>query len=65
MKKDLNKIYSENIYFKHFYRTSEVIHRIKRDDFWVILDRRVLDLSGLMKTIDQIQSNEKNLAVSR
>lgn len=60
MKKDLNKIY-----FKRFYRTSEVVHRIKRDEFWVILDRRVLDLSSLMKTIDEIQSNEKNLAVSR
>lgn len=52
-----------NIYPKCYYRTSEVVHHIKYDDFWIILNQRVLDLSSLMKTIDQVQNNEKDLTV--
>lgn len=63
MKKDFNPIYSENIYSKCFFRTAEVVNHTKRNDFWVILNQRVIELSDLMKTIDHIEDDEKNLAV--
>lgn len=64
MKKDLKAIDSEmKIYPKFFYSTHEVAHHSTHDDFWIILNKRVLNLSSLMKTIDQIQNNEKDLTV--
>lgn len=50
-----------NVYIKCFYRTFEVLSHIKRDDFWVILNRRVLNLSRLMKSMDELPC--KNLSV--
>lgn len=53
-----------NVYNKCFYRTFEILSHIKRDDFWLILNRRVLDLSDLMKSIDEIPNSGKNQSVS-
>lgn len=54
----------ENVYNKSHYRTFEILSHIKRDDFWVILNRRVLDLSTLMKSIDEMPTSGKNQSVT-
>lgn len=63
MKTDVNLTNSENVYPKCYYRAFEVLCHIKIDDFWVILNRRVLDLSNLMKAMDEMPSNGKDLTV--
>ncbi|XP_055304265.1 uncharacterized protein LOC129569455 [Sitodiplosis mosellana] len=50
----------DKVYNKCYYRTFEVLSHIKRDDFWLILDRKVLDLSALMKSIDELPTSGKN-----
>lgn len=61
MKEDSRKSLN-NVYKRCFYRKYEVLPHIKRDDFWVILNRRVLDLSALMKSMNEMP-NIKNLSV--
>ena len=53
----------ESVYNKCYYRTFEVLSHIKRDDFWLILHRRVLDLSSLMKSVDELPISGKNQSV--
>lgn len=53
MKKILD-ININNVYSKCFYRKYEVLSHIKPDDFWVILNRRVLNLSSIMKLMNKI-----------
>ncbi|XP_031619194.1 cytochrome b5 domain-containing protein 1 [Contarinia nasturtii] len=60
MKKKIGVKIIENVYNKCFYRTFEVLSHIQHNDFYVILDRRVLDLSNLMRSIDEMPSNGKN-----
>lgn len=55
----------ENVYNKSYYRTFEVLSHIKREDFWIILNRRVLDLSTLMKSIDEMPISGKNQSVNK
>lgn len=63
MKEGLNSVHLKEIYCKSFYRTFEILNHIKPNDFWVILNRRVLDLSSLMKLLDEMSNSDKNLAV--
>lgn len=54
---------TDKVYNKTFYRVFDILSHVKPDDFWVILDRRVLDLSSLMKEMNQTPKNGKDLAV--
>lgn len=63
MKTDLQKTTNRNLYNKRFFREFDVLSHIKPNDFWVILNRRVLDLSNLVKLIDELPSNSKDSAV--
>lgn len=60
---DLMKLHDRKLYNKKFFREFDVLHHIKPNDFWVILDRRVLDLSHLVKLIDELPSNSTDLTV--
>lgn len=42
-----------NLYSKKYFQKSEVLTHIAFDDFWVILNQHVLDLSDLTKTMDE------------
>lgn len=64
MKTETTLIKFNNLYIKRFYRPYEVIQHTKPNDFWVILNRRVLDLSGLMKLEDEVSSSQKELTVN-
>lgn len=55
-KQDLNKVY-----IKCYYRKFEVLNHIKCNDFWVILNQRVLDLSSLLRSMHELPC--KNLSV--
>lgn len=63
MKDLLKSVHLKNVYSKNFYRTYEILNHIKPNDFWVILNRRVLDLSSLMKLLDEMLNGDKNLTV--
>lgn len=52
------------VYNKCYYRIFEILSHNTRDNFWVILDRRVLNLSTLMRSIDEMPTNGKNQSVN-
>lgn len=53
----------QQLYNKMFFREFDVLHHIQPNDFWVILNRRVLDLSRLVQLIDELPSNNNELTV--
>lgn len=55
--------HTDKVYNKTFFRAFEILSHIKANDFWIILDRRVLDLSNLMKKMNETPKNGKDLAV--
>lgn len=63
MKTDSVKPIERKFYNKMFFRDFDVLHHIKPNDFWVILNRRVLDLSHLVKLIDELPGNNNDLTV--
>lgn len=58
------KLIYRNLYNKKFFREFDVWHHIKPNDFWLILNRRVLDLSHLVKMIDELPNNITDSTVS-
>lgn len=63
MKVDSVKLNNRKLYNKMFFREFDVLHHIKPNDFWVILNRRVLDLSHLVQMIDELPSTNNDLTV--
>lgn len=63
MKVDGIKLNNRKLYNKMFFREFDVLHHIKPNDFWVILNRRVLDLSHLVQLIDELPSSNNDLTV--
>lgn len=57
------KLNNRKLYNKMFFREFDVLHHIKPNDFWVVLNRRVLDLSQLVQLIDELPSNNNDLTV--
>lgn len=56
-------INDRKLYNKKFFREVDVLHHIKPNDFWVILNRQVLDLSHIVKSIDELPSNSTDFTV--
>lgn len=63
MKTPCNALIRRNYYNKKFFREFDVLHHIKPNDFWVILNGRVLDLSHLVRSIDTVPSSSIHFTV--
>lgn len=64
MKMNFKRLNHRKIYNKMFFREFDVWHHIEPNDFWVILNRRVFDLSHLVKLVNELPSNSNDLTVS-
>lgn len=51
------------IYVKKYYRAIEVLSHRQPNDFWIILFERILDLTEIMKTVNQLTVDDENYKV--